>query len=124
MKIYAIDHVQLSMPAGEEDKARAFYVEVLGFIEVPKPAELAKRGGAWFEQGQVRLHLGVEENFRALKKAHPALLVDSLDELIALVKAAGYETDTSQPPLEGYRRAHIFDPFGNRLEMMEKLSLP
>ncbi len=122
MKIYAIDHVQLSIPPGGEDQARAFYVGVLGFVEVPKPPELVSRGGAWFEQSGVRLHLGVEENFRALKKAHPALLTDHLDELIGQVRAAGYEVDATQPALEGYRRAHIFDPFGNRLEMMEKLA--
>lgn len=121
MKILAIDHVQLAMPAGEEEKARAFYIDLLGFTEVPKPAELAKRGGAWFESGRVRLHLGVENDFRPARKAHPALLVDDLDGLMAAAQAAGCETDTSQPPLDGYKRAHIFDPFGNRIELMEKL---
>ncbi len=121
MPILAIDHVQLSMPAGEEDKARAFYVGMLGFVEVPKPASLSGRGGAWFEQGQVSLHLGIEADFHPLKKAHPALLVDDLDALIARVRHAGREVDTSQPPLDGYKRVHVFDPFGNRLELMEKL---
>lgn len=121
MSIYAIDHVQLSIPKGEEEKARAFYVGLLGFSEVPKPAELAGRGGAWFEQGQVKLHLGVEADFHPLKKAHPALLVDDLSALILHLQINGCEVDTSQPPLGGYRRAHVLDPFGNRLELMEKL---
>jgi catechol 2,3-dioxygenase-like lactoylglutathione lyase family enzyme len=121
MTIYAIDHVQLSMPAGEEERARAFYVSLLGFSEVPKPAELAKRGGAWFEQGAVKLHLGIEADFRPLQKAHPAFLVDDLSVLIARLQANGCDVDTSQPPLDGYRRAHVLDPFGNRLELMEKL---
>jgi catechol 2,3-dioxygenase-like lactoylglutathione lyase family enzyme len=121
MKFLSIDHIQLSMPAGEEDGARAFYVDLLGFTEVPKPAELAKRGGVWFEQGIVKLHMGVEENFHALKKAHPALIVDDLNALISHLQNADYEVDTSQPPLEGYKRAHVLDPFGNRLEIMEKL---
>ena len=121
MRIYAIDHVQLSMPQGEEDKARAFYIGLLGFSETPKPAELAGRGGVWFEQGQVRLHMGVEADFLPLKKAHPALLVDDLFALILHLQTNGCEVDTSQPPLEGYRRAHVLDPFGNRLELMEKL---
>jgi catechol 2,3-dioxygenase-like lactoylglutathione lyase family enzyme len=121
MKFLAIDHIQLSMPSGGEEQARAFYVDLLGFTEVPKPAELAKRGGAWFEQGAVKLHMGVEENFHALKKAHPALIVDDLAAWIAHLKNAEYEVDTTQPPLEGYRRAHVFDPFGNRLEIMEKV---
>lgn len=121
MTILSIDHVQIAIPGGEEDKARAFYVEQLGFTEIPKPPELAKRGGAWFQAGSVQLHLGVESDFRPARKAHPAFLVDDLDGLIAGVQAAGYETDTSQPPLDGYKRAHVFDPFGNRIELMEKL---
>ncbi|HSJ88430.1 MAG TPA: VOC family protein [Anaerolineales bacterium] len=121
MTILSIDHVQIAMPAGEEQKARAFYVDVLGFIEIPKPAELAKRGGAWFQSERVQVHLGVEADFKPARKAHPAFIVSDLDALIVKVQAAGYDTDTSQPPLDGYKRAHVFDPFGNRIELMEKL---
>ena len=120
MTILSIDHVQVAMPAGEEDKARLFYVGVLGFSEIPKPAELAKRGGAWFQAGNVQLHLGVEADFKPARKAHPAFLVSDLDSLICAAQAAGYEIDSSQPPLDGYKRAHVFDPFGNRIELMEK----
>jgi catechol 2,3-dioxygenase-like lactoylglutathione lyase family enzyme len=120
MKILSIDHVQLAMPAGAEEKARAFFINILGFTEIPKPAELARRGGAWFQSENVQLHIGVEADFRPARKAHPAFVVDDLDVLISKVQAAGYETDTSQPPLDGYKRAHVFDPFGNRIELMEK----
>lgn len=121
MKIQSIDHVQIAMPSGEEEKARSFYVGILGFDEIPKPHELAKRGGAWFESGNAHLHLGVEEDFHPALKAHPAFIVDGLDPLIEKIQLAGYETDTSQPPLEGYKRAHVFDPFGNRIELMERI---
>lgn len=121
MKISTIDHVQLAMPAGKEGTARNFFVEVLGFTEIPKPPDLAKRGGAWFSAGEVQLHLGVAQDFRPARKAHPAFLVEDLDGLIQRVRAAGGELDDSQPPLEGYKRVHIFDPFGNRIELMEKL---
>lgn len=121
MTILSIDHVQIAMPVGQEDQARAFYTGILGLIEIPKPAELAKRGGAWFQSQNVQLHLGVEVDFKPARKAHPAFIVTDLDSLIARVQQAGYETDTSQSPLEGYRRAHVFDPFGNRIELMEKL---
>jgi catechol 2,3-dioxygenase-like lactoylglutathione lyase family enzyme len=120
MKIYAIDHVQLAMPAREEDRARAFYTGVLGLAETPKLAELATRGGVWFEDGAVKIHLGVELDFRPARKAHPALLVDDLSALIQRCQQAGYTVDTSQPPLAGYQRAHVFDPFGNRIELMER----
>jgi catechol 2,3-dioxygenase-like lactoylglutathione lyase family enzyme len=121
MKILSIDHVQIAMPAGEEDKARAFYVEQLGFTEIPKPPDLAKRGGVWFQAGTVQIHLGVEAEFRPARKAHPAFVVEDLDSLLTSVRNAGYEVDTSQPALDGYKRAHVFDPFGNRIELMEQL---
>jgi len=121
MSILGIDHVQIAMPAGGEEKARAFFVTMLGFREIPKPPELAKRGGAWFEAGTVQLHLGVETDFRPARQAHPAFVVNDLDSLITLVQYAGFEVDTSQPPLDGYKRAHVFDPFGNRIELMERL---
>lgn len=121
MKILSIDHVQIAMPPGEEDKARAFYVNILDFTEIPKPDELSKRGGAWFQSEGAQLHLGVEQDFRPARKAHPAFIVDELDMLITKAQSAGYETDTSQPPLDGYKRAHVFDPFGNRIELLQRL---
>ena len=119
MSIFAIDHIQLAIPEGAEERARAFYTGLLGFTEVSKPAALVGRGGAWFESGQVRLHLGVEADFRAARKAHPALLVKDLPALLSRLEAGGV-TITRDIPLEGYDRAHIADPFGNRIELMEK----
>jgi len=121
MTIYALDHVQLAMPPGEEDRARAFYRDVLGLVEVPKPAALAARGGVWLEAGSLKLHLGVEQNFRPARKAHPALLVHDLPALIERCQSAGYAT-TSDIPIEGYDRVHVADPFGNRIELLERVS--
>ena len=90
MRIYAIDHVQLAMPPGGETQARAFYGGILGLDELPKPAELAGRGGAWFSNGAVTLHLGVEQEFRPARKAHPALLVEGLAELVTRLEGAGH----------------------------------
>lgn len=117
-EIYGIDHVQLSIPPGEEDRARAFYVGLLGFTEAPKPESLAGRGGAWFESGALKLHLGAEPDMRPMKKAHPGLLVRGLSELVGKLQSAGV-TVTFEPPLPGYDRAHILDPFGNRIELLE-----
>jgi catechol 2,3-dioxygenase-like lactoylglutathione lyase family enzyme len=119
MEIKALHHVQLAMPSGGEDQARAFYEGVLGIPEVPKPANLAKRGGCWFEQGAVRVHLGVEMDFRAARKAHPAFLVENLATLKAKIEAAGY-TLRSDEPLEGYDRIYVDDPFGNRIELVAR----
>jgi catechol 2,3-dioxygenase-like lactoylglutathione lyase family enzyme len=118
MKVYAIEHVQLAMPAGEEDKARAFYTGVLGITEKVKPPHLARRGGVWFESGALKIHLGVDRDFRAAKKAHPALLVEGIGALIEKCRAAGYQVVTDEP-LAGYTRIYVDDPFGNRIELME-----
>lgn len=113
----AIDHVQLAMPAGEEARARRFYRDLLGMVEIPKPLELAKRGGCWFASGGVQLHLGVEEDFHAAKKAHPALRCFDYDVLISRLRAAGVDTKGDES-IPGVRRCHIFDPFGNRIELI------
>jgi catechol 2,3-dioxygenase-like lactoylglutathione lyase family enzyme len=115
--LIAIDHVQLAMPAGEEDRARAFYAGLLGMAEIPKPPELAKRGGCWFSSGSVQLHLGVEAEFRAARKAHPALRCRGYEHLISRLRAAGLEA-AEDNNIPGTRRCHIFDPFGNRIELI------
>lgn len=121
MTIISINHVQIAMPEGEEDSARAFYMNILGFTETPKPPALLKRGGAWFKSGDTQLHLGVEKDFRPARKAHPAFIVDDLEAILGKIQQSGYEWDESQPPLDGYKRAHIYDPFGNRIELMERI---
>jgi catechol 2,3-dioxygenase-like lactoylglutathione lyase family enzyme len=119
MKIKAIDHVQLAMPPGGEALARSFYAGILGLTEIPKPAELAKRGGAWFAQGAVKIHLGVEPEFRPAKKAHPALVVEGLGEIVARCEGFGSRV-AADVSFDGYKRAHVEDPFGNRIELMER----
>jgi catechol 2,3-dioxygenase-like lactoylglutathione lyase family enzyme len=108
------------MPAGQETVARAFYSDVLGLIEEAKPANLAARGGVWFRAGAVRLHLGVEADFKPARKAHPAILVRGLSQLAARCRAAGFPPVTDEP-LAGFDRVYVFDPFGNRIELLEPL---
>ena len=117
MRVFRLDHVQLAMPAGREADAVAFYEGVLGIPQVPKPADLAARGGCWFEDGDLRLHLGVEEPFTPARKAHAALVVDGLRDLADRVRAAGH--DVRDEPYEGVDRFYTDDPFGNRLELLE-----
>lgn len=115
MRVVGIDHVQLAIPPGGEAQARAFYIDVLGFHEVPKPEAMRARGGMWFAEG---IHLGIEEGMRASVKAHPALLVSGLPALRARLAAAGVEfTEAHDQP--GVVRGHIRDPFGNRIELVE-----
>ena len=112
-----IDHVQLAMPAGEEGRARSFYAELLGMIEIAKPQELAKRGGCWFVSNDVQIHLGVETDFRAARKAHPALRCRDYDALLRRLLTAGVQVNENHA-IPGVRRCHISDPFGNRIELI------
>ena len=114
----AIDHVQLAMPVGTEEEARAFYREVLGMSEIRKPPELAKRGGCWFASGDVQLHLGVEADFRPAKKAHPALRCSSYELLLSKLRERGFSVHEVND-IPGERRCHIHDPFGNRIELID-----
>jgi catechol 2,3-dioxygenase-like lactoylglutathione lyase family enzyme len=113
--LVGIDHVQLAMPAGGEDVARAFYGGVLGLAEVPKPPVLAARGGCWFENGAVKVHLGVEADFRPAQKAHPALVVRALREFVV---RRGLDVRWSEE-IPGTTRCYVDDPFGNRIELVD-----
>jgi catechol 2,3-dioxygenase-like lactoylglutathione lyase family enzyme len=113
-----IDHVQLAMPRGQEDVARLFYTGVLGLPEVPKPPALAARGGCWFELGATRVHLGVEDDFRPARKAHPALAVVGL---AAFVDATGLPF-TWADDVPGLDHGYVTDPFGNRIELVDARS--
>lgn len=118
MKVYGLDHVQLAIPPNSEDLAREFYGEILGLREKPKPEHLIPNGGIWFEQDDLKLHLGVDRNFCPAKKAHPGLLVEDLDELVSRCEKSGYSV-VSGNGFESYRQVYVTDPFGNRLELME-----
>jgi catechol 2,3-dioxygenase-like lactoylglutathione lyase family enzyme len=119
--VHALDHVQLAIPPGGEAASRRFWVGVLGLGEAAKPPHLAGRGGCWFEGPTLRLHLGVDRDFRPARKAHPALRVRGLPALRARLAAAGFPP-VEDEPLDGFDRCYVDDPFGNRIELMEPLT--
>jgi hypothetical protein len=118
-QVESIDHVQLAMPAGPKAEAMAegFYAGMLGLPRVPKPPELAARGGCWFERGSVKLHLGVEDDFRPARKAHPGLVVSQLDSLCELLDRSGHTTRRTED-VPGESQWYVDDPFGNRIELI------
>ncbi|MFE7949259.1 VOC family protein [Streptomyces sp. NPDC057426] len=121
--LVAVDHVQLAAPTGSEDRLRRYYGEVLGMVEVAKPPVLAARGGCWFQAGPVQLHLGVEEDFRPARKAHPGLRVTGIEEYAARLEERGALV-VWDDNLPGHKRFYSEDPVGNRLEFLEPLQPP
>lgn len=116
---YSLHHVQVAVPPGGEDDSRAFYVGVLGMTELEKPPVLAARGGLWVRADGVEIHIGVEEEFRPARKAHPGIRVTALDALAQRLSDAGVDVvwDGNFP---GHRRFYAADPHGNRLEFIQR----
>lgn len=117
-RVKALDHVQLAMPPGEESRAESFYSGLLGLDRQVKPEPLASRGGCWFSNGDVTVHLGAEQDFRPARKAHPALVVEGFDQLVDRLEGAGWTTRPDNE-LAGVRRCFVDDPFGNRIELID-----
>ena len=113
-----IDHVQPAIPAGGEDKCRAFRGDVLGLPELPKPPLLAARGGCWFDASGFQVHVGVEQDFRPALEAHPVFRIRGIRALAERLLAAGHPVVWAED-VPGRDRFHTDDPFGNRLEFLE-----
>ncbi|MBK8551002.1 MAG: VOC family protein [Ignavibacteria bacterium] len=118
IKITSLDHIQICIPSGEEDKARSFYTDILGLKEIPKPAELIPNGGLWYEIAGIQLHIGTED-VKIKSKSHPAFEIENLEE------ARKYLEDNKviikeEIRIPGVNRFSFYDPFGNRVEFLER----
>ncbi len=119
MTFLRIEHVQLMVPPGEQARQQAtdFYVGLLGLEEVSPPTSIAARGGRWLRSGDVEVHLGVEEAFVPALRAHGSFVVERIGGLVVRLQAAGVEVRWVEE-VPGPPRCHVFDPFGNRIELV------
>ena len=115
--VVGLDHLQIAIPVGSEPRAIEFYGGVLGLTQLPKPQEMAGRGGAWFQAGPIQIHLGADPNFVPATKAHPALIVDGVDSLVEALRAAGHAVRDGLT-VDGVTQIFTDDPFGNRIELI------
>ncbi|CAG9295947.1 VOC family protein [Celerinatantimonas diazotrophica] len=119
--IFGINHVQISIPKGAEEQARLFYCELLGLTELEKPEVLKRNGGLWLKVGSTQLHLGIEDlENRHKSKAHVAFEIEDEQSMRELLQCNNVEV-MENTQIKGYKRFDIRDPFGNRLEFMEKI---
>jgi len=112
-----IDHIQLAFPEGQVDKARQYFVKVWGMIEDERPSGLHKSEGAWFRKGHCIIHVGMDPNFKAQKKGHPAIIVDDIDSFAETLQEHNYEVRWNES-IDGVKRFFTDDPFGNRIEII------
>jgi catechol 2,3-dioxygenase-like lactoylglutathione lyase family enzyme len=115
-----LHHVMLAIPRGSEDRVRPFYIELLGMLELPKPPALAARGGLWVRGDALEIHLGVEDDFRPARKAHPGIRVGDLDVLAERFRQHGVAVQWDNENFPGHRRFYADDPAGNRLEFVAR----
>jgi catechol 2,3-dioxygenase-like lactoylglutathione lyase family enzyme len=119
--IKAVNHVQVSIPVGSEGQARDFYCRVLGMTEVPKPESLAGRGGFWLELDNFQIHFGTEDEIdRSRSKAHVAYTVEDLEHWRIQLTEAGVAI-IDGIPIPDHKRFEFRDPFGNRVEFLQKI---
>lgn len=119
ISVIRLDHVQICIPAGKENEARDFYGELLGLKEIEKPESLKKNGGLWYEIGDIQLHIGTEDAGDPKGKRHPAFQVQNLDQIKAYLKQ-NHVVIKEDIPIPNIERFSFFDPFGNRVELLEK----
>lgn len=110
--------MQIAIPTGSEERARAFYVGLLGLDEIPKPPDLAARGGVWLRGGEAHLHLGADPDFRAARKAHAAFVCADYDALLRRLESSGALLEHDESLFEGKAHCYVADPFGNRIELI------
>jgi len=112
-----LDHVQICIPVGEEAAARKFYTDILGLTEIEKPVQLRANGGLWYQIGDVQLHIGAEAQTNKSKR-HPAFEIQTIDAVRNYLKEKDIRIQ-EEIQVPGQSRFSFFDPFDNRIELLE-----
>jgi catechol 2,3-dioxygenase-like lactoylglutathione lyase family enzyme len=121
--IVEINHIQITVPKAAEEASKRFYREMLGLEEIPKPGNSTGRGGAWFRQGSVEVHLSVEDAAAEnnSSRRHICYLVADLAEAATRLRNAGIEILPDDRPISGWKRFYVRDPGANKIEIAQRL---
>lgn len=120
MNFKRLDHIQICIPTGKENEARAFYIDVLELQEIPKPEYLKANGGFWLNIADIQLHIGVEQQI-AVSKRHPAFEVEDLEKAKTHLVKNNVRIKEDKP-IPGFNRFSFYDPFGNRIELLGRIN--
>ncbi|HZR43153.1 MAG TPA: VOC family protein [Ktedonobacteraceae bacterium] len=119
IRLPRLHHVAVAIPAGAQDKVRAFYGGVLGLQEKTIPESLIPNGVVWFVagDGEMELHFTPDPYLPNPKEGrHFCLEVDDLDIYRRKVEEAGLEI-IEAVAIPNRPRFFTHDPFGNRIEL-------
>lgn len=114
-----LDHIQICIPPGKENEARNFYTEIIGLKEIPKPEELIPNGGLWYQLPDIQFHIGTENEINKSKR-HPAFEITNLKDAKEYLKEQEVKIK-EEIQIPGCIRFSFIDPFGNRIELLEKI---
>jgi len=113
-----LDHIQICIPKGKENEARQFYTDIIGLTEIPKPKALIANGGLWYQLADIQFHIGTENEINKSKR-HPAFEISNLDDAKKYLIQQGV-TLKEEIEIPGQKRFSFIDPFGNRIELLQK----
>lgn len=124
--VRTLDHV--TVVVRDLEASRAFYVDVLGMTEVPRPE--FSFGGSWFQSGSTQIHLilahegsgpagnQVAEEHRGARTHHFAFLVEDANASAARLQELGVPivAGPKERP-DGAIQVFVCDPDGHVVEL-------
>ena len=115
-----VNHIHIAVAPDKLEEAKAFYTEIIGLELIDRPNHLLNRPGYWFNIGEIQLHIGIEPAL-LVSTRHTAFEVDDVDFVLKYLE--GKVKLFEEPVIPGWRRFSFYDPFGNRIELLQIMEL-
>jgi len=119
IKFKRLNHVHICVPDERLEEARAFYTDIIGLKRITRPDESFNAPGYWFAINYIELHIGIETAMpRSIR--HYAFEVDDITAAKTHLQNNSVEI-MEDSVIPGRSRFSFFDPFGNRVELLQML---